>query len=47
MSTTKKEKSYIDIEILYSFLNILKIVSKTNNFRLWIKKTHHIENDNT
>lgn len=45
MSTTKKEKSNIDIEILYSFLNILKIVSKTNNFRLWIQKTHHIEND--
>jgi hypothetical protein len=45
MSTTQKEKSYTDIEILYSFLNILKIVSNTNDFRLWIKKTHHIEND--
>ena len=45
MSTAEKEKSYLDIEKLYSFLNILKIVSDTDDFRLWLKKTHDIEND--
>jgi hypothetical protein len=45
MDNIKKEKSYKDIEILYAFLNILKIVSDTDDFRQWIKKTHQIEND--
>ena len=46
MRTAETEISYPDVEILYAFLNILKLVSNTNDFRLWIKITHNIENDN-
>jgi len=45
MDRAEKEKSILDIETFYSFLNILKIVSDTDNFRSWLKHTHHIEND--
>lgn len=45
MENAGKENSYHDIEKLYSFLNILKIVSKTDEFRLWLNKFHHLEND--
>ena len=45
MGSIEKEESCTDVETLYAFLNILKIVSDTNDFRNWIKNTHNIEND--
>lgn len=45
MEIAEKENSYHDIEKLYSFLNILKIASNTDGFRLWLKGFHHLEND--
>jgi len=34
-----------DLDKLYSFLSILKIVSKTDNFRSWLREYHHLESD--
>ena len=45
MECDEKEISCSDTEKLYSFLNILKIVSNTDGFRVWLNGFHHLEND--
>ena len=44
---TKKnsDEKYQDLDKLYSFLSILKIVSNTDDFRSWLRKHHHLESD--
>lgn len=44
MDGSEVEYFYSDLDPLYSFINILKITSNIDEFRLWLKEYHEIKN---
>ncbi|HNL87173.1 MAG TPA: hypothetical protein PKH71_08470, partial [Methanoregulaceae archaeon] len=45
IANKNSDEKYQDLDKLYSFLSILKIVSNTDDFRSWLRKHHHLESD--
>lgn len=45
MTNEEDEFEKGNVDLLLSTLNILKIISETNNFRSWLMEYHHITND--